>query len=108
MKSVFARNLVKVRHKWNLTQEAAADQIGLKRSSLGAYEEGRAEPSIPNLTKIIEAYSISDVKGFLSDPNFLVEKVDLKISVEARFKQLRGPVREAVTILLGLNVENGK
>jgi phage repressor protein C with HTH and peptisase S24 domain len=36
-----------------------ADKIGIKRSLLGAYEEGRADPRLNNLLKISEIYQFS-------------------------------------------------
>ena len=108
MKSAFSINLSKVRRQCNLTQEEAAAQIGIKRSTLGSYEEGRAEPSMANLAKILEAYGIQDVKAFLSNPNYLIEMINPKITIETRFKQLKGPIKQAVSILMGLNMEHGK
>jgi len=36
-----------------------ADQIGIKRSLLGAYEEGRADPRISNLLKFSEIFNLT-------------------------------------------------
>jgi transcriptional regulator with XRE-family HTH domain len=108
MKSAFSINLSKVRRHCNLTQEQAAAQIGIKRGTLGSYEEGRAEPSIVILAKILEAYEVNDAQAFLSDPNYLIENQNPKIAFDSRFRKLKGPVRQAVLILLGLNMEHGK
>jgi DNA-binding XRE family transcriptional regulator len=41
-----------------LTQEQMAIQLGIKRSLLGAYEEGRADPRISNLLKFAEIFAL--------------------------------------------------
>jgi transcriptional regulator with XRE-family HTH domain len=42
-----------------MTQEQLAEKIGIKRSLLGAYEEGRADPRLNNLLKISEVFKVS-------------------------------------------------
>lgn len=41
------------------TQESFAAKIGIKRSLLGAYEEGRAEPSLSTMIKISQISMLS-------------------------------------------------
>ena len=55
-----AENLKFLRKKAGYTQEQFAQELGIKRSLVGAYEEGRAEPRLQNLSKI----SSSDVQNF--------------------------------------------
>jgi transcriptional regulator with XRE-family HTH domain len=43
----------------HLTQEQLSDQIGIKRSLLGAYEEGRADPRLNNLQRMAEIFGVS-------------------------------------------------
>jgi transcriptional regulator with XRE-family HTH domain len=57
--SLISNNLKYLRKKINLTQEQMAQQIGIKRSLLGAYEEGRADPRISNLLKFSEIFDLS-------------------------------------------------
>jgi transcriptional regulator with XRE-family HTH domain len=52
-------NIRVLRKKLALTQDQFANQLGIKRSLLGSYEEGRAEPKLELLQKIAEAFSIS-------------------------------------------------
>lgn len=54
-------NIKYLRKKSGLTQEQFANEIGIKRSSVGAYEEGRAEPQLQTLNKM------SDVLGVTVD-----------------------------------------
>lgn len=42
-----------------LTQSELADQLGIKRSAVGAYEEGRAEPRLPVLTAMAALFNCS-------------------------------------------------
>ena len=57
--SLISNNLKYLRKKISLTQEQMAQQIGIKRSLLGAYEEGRADPRISNLLKFSEIFNLS-------------------------------------------------
>jgi len=57
--SLISSNLKYLRKKVSLTQEQMAQKIGIKRSLLGAYEEGRADPRISNLLKFSEIFSLS-------------------------------------------------
>lgn len=56
--SLISENLKHLRKKLGLTQEQMAEQLGIKRSLLGAYEEGRADPRISNLLKFAEIFSL--------------------------------------------------
>ena len=57
--SIVSQNLKYLRKRSGITQEQMANKIGIKRSLLGAYEEGRADPRLNNLLKISEIYGIS-------------------------------------------------
>lgn len=58
LQTVIGNNIKTLRKKAGLTQEALAEQMGIKRSLIGAYEEGRAEPRINNLVKLSEVFNI--------------------------------------------------
>lgn len=57
--SNIASNLKFLRKKNNLTQQQFADIMEIKRASVGAYEESRAEPKYELLKKIAEYYGLS-------------------------------------------------
>jgi transcriptional regulator with XRE-family HTH domain len=57
--SNIASNLKFLRKKHSLTQQQFADLMVIKRASVGAYEEDRAEPKYELLKKIAEYYSLS-------------------------------------------------
>lgn len=52
-------NIRVLRKKLSLTQDQFAIRLGIKRSLVGAYEEGRAEPKLELLQKMAEVFSIS-------------------------------------------------
>ena len=57
--TTFVKNL-KLFIKINgLTQNDFGNKISTKRSNVGAYEEGRAEPSIKKFLEICELYNVN-------------------------------------------------
>ncbi|MGB0839389.1 MAG: XRE family transcriptional regulator [Chitinophagales bacterium] len=52
-------NIKFIRKQKGLTQQGFADLISIKRSSLGAYEEGRAKPSYDTIRSISRIFNIS-------------------------------------------------
>lgn len=57
--SIVSKNLKYLRRLSGLTQEQTAEKVGIKRSLLGAYEEGRADPRLNNLMKFSSIYDVS-------------------------------------------------
>lgn len=57
--SNIASNLKFLRKKKGLTQQQFADALEIKRASVGAYEEDRAEPKYELLRKIAEFYDLT-------------------------------------------------
>ncbi|MBL4746925.1 MAG: helix-turn-helix transcriptional regulator [Flavobacteriaceae bacterium] len=55
----FGRNIKKIRSIKKLSQTAFAEIFALKRSSIGAYEEERAEPKLETIIKIATHFNIS-------------------------------------------------
>lgn len=56
--TLLAKNLKHLRKKKGHTQAQLAEKIGIKRSALGAYEEGRAEPKLTTLLAFSEYFEI--------------------------------------------------
>lgn len=52
-------NLRFLRNQKGMTQQGFADELGIKRSSLGAYEEGRAKPGYEVLVRLTELFPVS-------------------------------------------------
>lgn len=68
-KTILAKNIKKLRLFKSMNQTEFAELFDLKRSSIGAYEEGRAEPKLDALIKISNYFDlgIDDiVKGELT------------------------------------------
>ena len=57
--SFVSNNIKYLRKQMHLTQEQSAEKIGIKRSLLGAYEEGRADPRLNNLQKMAGIYGVT-------------------------------------------------
>lgn len=57
--TLIAQNIKRLRKHHKLTQDQFANKLGIKRSSIGAYEEGRAEPPIQNLSNIARTFDVS-------------------------------------------------
>jgi transcriptional regulator with XRE-family HTH domain len=52
-------NLKFCRRELALTQAQMADKLGIKRSLVGAYEEGRAEPRLATLVNMARLFGIT-------------------------------------------------
>lgn len=52
-------NIKFLRKKFGFTQETFAEAVGIKRSLVGAYEEGRADPRLNNLLRMSEIFNVS-------------------------------------------------
>ncbi len=76
--SLISENIRFLRKKLGLTQEQFSERIGIKRSLLGAYEEGRADPRLNILTTIAQMFGtsvdilISKDVSRLKDSEFIV------------------------------------
>ncbi|MGN6645332.1 MAG: XRE family transcriptional regulator [Cytophaga sp.] len=85
---VISENIKFFRKQLGLTQEQLAQKIGIKRSLLGAYEEGRAEPGLETLTLLARLFgSTVDllISESLSDP----EKRKEAMTKDVEGKRLR-------------------
>jgi len=56
--TMVSENIRFLRKKHGWTQEQFAEKIGIKRSLLGAYEEGRADPRLNNLLNIAQVFDL--------------------------------------------------
>ncbi len=69
--SLISENIKFFRKQLGFTQEQLAQRIGIKRSLLGAYEEGRAEPGLETLTTLSRLFGATVdvlISETLSDP----------------------------------------
>ncbi|MCH7409890.1 helix-turn-helix domain-containing protein [Belliella sp. DSM 111904] len=56
---MLSKNIRFLRNSRNLTQTDLADQLGVQRTMISAYEDGRSEPKLLALNRISEIFSIS-------------------------------------------------
>ncbi len=91
------------RKKLGLTQDAAAQSIGINRPRLGSYEEGRAEPNLTTLARICEVYGIDDIKSFITEEVTPVSGFNPTIDgINCKYLRLKGVNKQVVDILLGV------
>jgi transcriptional regulator with XRE-family HTH domain len=90
-------NLKNLRRREGWTQEELAEKLGIKRSLIGAYEEGRAEPKAELLIKIANLFSVP-LEQFISDP------IDTKNFNPATVSDLEG--RRLRVLSIAVNEEN--
>ena len=57
--SYFGKNIKKIRVAKKLTQTEFAKLFDLKRTTVGAYEEGRAEAKIDTIIKIADYFDLT-------------------------------------------------
>ncbi len=76
-------NIRFLRKKYGLTQGQFAEEIGIKRSLVGAYEEGRAEPRLANLSRMAELFETSVDTLINQDVSKLT---DMELKSHAKFK----------------------
>ena len=79
-------NIRFLRKKKGWTQEKFSKKIGIKRSLVGAYEEGRSDPRLNNLLKMCEVFQISldnilknDVSKLLDNQYLNSDSQDVKV-----------------------------
>lgn len=56
---VLGHNLQQYRRRLRASQTELAARVGITRSALGSYEEGRAEPCVAKLRRLCEAFGIT-------------------------------------------------
>lgn len=104
--SIMSENLKKARKAISgLSQDQAAELLGVKRPTLGAWEEGRCRPPLAKFPKIIEVYGITDLSGFVLNENFDPKKQSTARStsasiIEERYKKLPKKLKKVVDELL--------
>ncbi len=57
--SRIASNLKAIRRAAGLTQASLAEKLGVNRSAIGAYEEGRAEPRLGTLVELARIFDVT-------------------------------------------------
>lgn len=92
----FIENMKVMRKRSNITQDAFADLLGIKRSRLGAWEEKRACPSIGMMVKICQLFNVSlDEMLGVEAPTGAINEREVIRSLE---KEVRNIKRKLKTI----------
>ena len=86
------QNLKYLRKKELFTQEQCAQKLGLKRTVIGAYEEGRVEPKINTLLTICSYFNVS-LDDFL--------RKDLEKNTSAKFDSTGSRLRVLPIVTFG-------
>lgn len=74
-------NIKYLRLKSNLTQDKLAELLGVKRATIGTYEDGRAEPKLSTLNKICKQFSVNYEELLNKDlSKYSKEKLELPAS----------------------------
>ncbi|MBM3177817.1 MAG: LexA family transcriptional regulator [Bacteroidetes bacterium] len=73
MKKELNESIRAIRKSLGMTQDQFANELGIKRSLVGAYEEGRAEPRLELICKIaaLGNVSVEDLLGVVSYDNII-------------------------------------
>jgi len=67
-KEIFAANLKELRKRAGWTQQDFADALGVKRYSVGSWEEQRAWPEIDKLILICDCFGGLDMRRLIETP----------------------------------------
>ncbi|MDN5203231.1 LexA family transcriptional regulator [Fulvivirgaceae bacterium BMA10] len=76
--TLVSKNIKYLRKLHAFTQEQFSEKIGIKRSLLGAYEEGRADPRLNNLLNMAKEFGVS-VDVLISQDVTGISRDDLKV-----------------------------
>jgi transcriptional regulator with XRE-family HTH domain len=106
--SLAGKNLRHLRKSRGWTQDEMANQLGIKRSLIGAYEEERADPRIDVLETMMEMFQLSMDDLLLQDlsqqgQTYLERRRRLKMVQEDRAVIHFVPVKAAAGYLAGYN-----
>ncbi len=62
MSNYFVKNLKYIRNQKKISQQELADKIGVDRSTIGYWENGKADPTLLNVQKLSDALNINIIK----------------------------------------------
>lgn len=85
--SLISENIKFLRKELGLTQEQFAEKLDIKRSLVGAYEEGRADPRLPNLLNMADVFGTS-VDILISKDVRKLSKEELNVNKFQRGKEV--------------------
>lgn len=78
-----SKNIRFLRQRATMTQEALSERLGVQRTMISAYEDGRSEPKLPALMTLAEVFGVTmDVlvrRDLSSDEGHLLSEPHLKV-----------------------------
>lgn len=74
-KEIYAKNVKFLRKQHQMTQEDLAVKVGVKRGTVGSWEEGRATPEYDVYFKLCDVFRLKDDRRL-----FQIDLANLKIS----------------------------
>ena len=106
--SLAGQNLKFLRKQKNWTQENLAEELGIKRSLVGAYEEERAEPRLDVIQTICDIFKISLEDILFKDLsesklNYLQKRRIAKLGDERKTLVHFVPIKAAAGYMVGYN-----
>lgn len=104
VKLEFANKLKDLRHEMRITQDDAAFSLGIKRSRLAAYEEGRAQPDIHMLILLMDFYHIQDVREMAGHPvENDAKNISRPPSITHKYNRLPVKIKKIIDFILEQN-----
>lgn len=82
---MIAKNIKYLRKRKKWTQQDLADKMDLPRTTLGDYERGKTEPSIPMLVQLAQAFEV-DIDSLVTQPLFEIKSERTDVSHIADLK----------------------
>lgn len=110
MNSIFGKNLGAIRTAKGWTQQKAADELEVNRSTYAAWEEGRGFPTAEMLVHVARVFKITDLIGMIENESFNYSQQIPKViheptpttTIEKAYQAAGIREKLAVNILLGL------
>ena len=77
--SFFSKNLKWIRSYYNLSQEALASSLGIKRNNIASYESGNSSPGLQRAIAIARYFNVSLEIMVLTDFDVIEPKIGRKL-----------------------------
>jgi transcriptional regulator with XRE-family HTH domain len=102
MANFFSTNIKYLRKGKGMTQEDFANKIGVKRSLIGSYEEGRAEPRLSNVENIAYHFNVTIDELLHID----LSKGDKNLAGQSKVRDIEGLGLRILPIIVDKDDEN--
>ena len=101
MSKIFGNNIRKLRNRNNLSQQKVSNILKISRSAYASYEEGRAEPPLEILGRIMQLFQINDLRQLLSDKSsFVSEQANEQELLMMKYHSLTARERQIVDFII--------